>query len=472
MHSASKLRAPFILPAVVTSLSLLGAARAQNTVSALDLHPLSAPPQYAGVFDYDNQRWLSPRAQIAARASSIPVYDNTCTWSGGGFYTGVGDCEDYLADGRVPGGLGGNNPPGATVDNQINFFEFAYCTSTLTGAVDIKVGFYDSLGGPCLGAVAPTPPSLASQAVRFYDFGANSGFPLPGSSTAGSLACFVVGVTSNHGFCLQSDGDGVFDNSALLDNFNWSFQLESPPSAGGPIGGVVIAGEPLFSAPGGCTYNIPCGGGPFGSACGHGLGAFDGHWINVDAANPNCLSAPGAGSNCYWFGGHPGNPFASFYLKLGSAGSCVACTGDPVSYCTAGTSANGCTPTMSLSGTPSVSTPQPVVLTASNVDGQRAGLIFVGLSPQGVPWAPSSTSFLCVKPPLARLPAQNSGGASGQCNGALSADLNAYLVANGNLLLGVAPFSGLLVHAQGWYRDPASPKSTSLTDALTLTYCP
>ncbi len=458
--------------AVLPLLHLTAVASSSAQSSQIDLHPVPGALQRAGVYDYDNQRWLNPRAELAARASSLPVYDNTCVWSGGAFYTGVGVCEDLIADGRIPGGLGGANPTGATVDNQINFFEFAYCTSTLTGAVDIKVGFYDSLGGPCAGGAPPTPPSLASQAARYFDFGANSGFPLPGTTTAGVLACFVIGVTSNTGFCLQSDGDGVFDNNALLDNFNWSFQLDSASAPNQPIGGLVIAGDPLLSAPGGCTYNIPCGGGPFGPACGIGLGATDSHWINVDAANPSCASAPGGGSGCYWFGGYPGNPFASFYLKLGSAGSCSGCDGDPTSYCTAGTSANGCTPSMSLAGAPSVSNPQPVILSANNVDGQRAGLVFVGLVPQSVPWGAGSSSFLCVKPPLARLQAQNSGGTAGQCNGTISGDLNAYLAANGNVLLGASPYSGLLVHAQGWYRDPASPKSTSLSNALTVTFCP
>ncbi len=285
------------------------------------------------------------------------------------------------------------------------------------------------------------------------------------------LACFDVGITSNSGFCLQSDGNGVFDNSPALDNFNWSFQLESPPSPGGPVGGIALAGNPSVSPPGGCTYNIPCGGGPFGPACGHGLGATESYWLNVDPGVPDCPS-PGGGSNCYWFGGHPGNPFASFYLRLGSAGSCGSCDGDPTSYCTAGTSTNGCTPSMSLSGVPSVSAPQPVILTANKVDGQRAGLVFVGLSPQSIPWGAGSSSFLCVKPPTTRPPAQSSGGTAGQCNGTLSGDLNAYLVASGNQPFGVSPYSGLLVHAQGWFRDPASPKSTSLSNALTLTFSP
>ncbi len=455
---------------VLPLLSVVAATSSRAQSTQLDFHPVPGAIARVGVFDYDNQRWLSPRAELAARASSIPVYDNSCISFG--FYTAVSACTDAIADGRIPGGLGGNNPQGATVDNQINYFEFAYCTATLTGAVDIKVGFYDSLGGPCAGSLPPTPPSLASQAARYFDFGANSGFPLPGATSVGALACYFIGITSNSGFCLQSDGDGVFNNDALLDNFNWSFQLESPPSPGGPVGGVVLAGEPSLSPPGGCTYNIPCGGGPSGPACGTGLGALDGFWVNVDPAAPNCTTAPGGGTGCYWFGGYPGNPFASFYLKLGSAGSCGACDGAPTSYCTAGTSTSGCAASMSLSGVPSVANPQPVILSANNVEGQRAGLVFVGLSQQSVPWGAGSSSFLCVKPPIARLPVQNSGGTAGQCNGAISGDLNAYLVANGNVLLGVAPYSGLLVHAQTWCRHPATPKSTSLSDALTVTFCP
>jgi hypothetical protein len=53
----------------------------------------------------------------------------------------------------------------------------------------------------------------------------------------------------------------------------------------------------------------------------------------------------------------------------------------------------------------------------------------------------------------------------------MSLDWNAF-VANHPGALG-APFSaGQLVEAQGWFRDPPSPKATMLSDALEFALCP
>ncbi len=134
-------------------------------------------------------------------------------------------------------------------------------------------------------------------------------------------------------------------------------------------------------------------------------------------------------------------------------------------YCTAGTSSNGCVATLSGSGTPDANAGSGFKLSASNVDGQRSGLIFYGVSGRvAFPWGAGS-SWLCVKSPTQRTAPQNSGGTSGACNGVLSIDWNAFIAANPGAL--GAPFSGGdVVQAQAWCRDPPSSKSTSLSDAL------
>ncbi len=467
---------------IVAAAGLLcGVGAAQQQLSPSNIHPIPGAVKHAGTYDVTMKRWLSPDRAETLRASSIMIYDNTCTWTGGGFYTGTGNCEDYFGDGRIPGGVGNaNNPVGSSVDNEVNFFEMGYCTAALNGTVDIKVGFYDSLGGNCLGAIAPTPPSLASQAAGFFDFGAAAGFPLPGSATAGVLACWFVNFT-NFGFCLQSDADGFYDNSAALDNFAWSFQMENP--SGAPANGIILSGEPGTSPVGGCTYNIPCGTDAlYGNPCGHGLGQDDAFWVNVDNDLPGntsntgvvCVSAPVAGTNCYWFGGHPGNPYSGFYMKIGSAGSCAGCDGSPVNYCTPGTTANGCLSTLALtSGVPSANlSAPPAVITASNVEGAKQGLLFFGYNQSATPWGLGSSSFLCVKSPTQRSPVGNSGGTFNQCDGVLSANLNGIIQAGGGILLGQAVTAGTVIHGQAWFRDPASPKSTSLSNGLSVTVCP
>ncbi|MBM3991030.1 MAG: hypothetical protein FJ298_08480 [Planctomycetes bacterium] len=143
----------------------------------------------------------------------------------------------------------------------------------------------------------------------------------------------------------------------------------------------------------------------------------------------------------------------------------------PVAFCTAGTTTNGCTATLEASGVPSASSTSGFTLTARGVEGAKQGLIFYSITGRTVLAWGSSSSFLCVKAPTQRTPAQLSGGTLGQCNGSLSLDWSSY-VASASSPLG-APFSaGGVVQAQAWFRDPPSPKTTMLSSALEFTLCP
>lgn len=148
-------------------------------------------------------------------------------------------------------------------------------------------------------------------------------------------------------------------------------------------------------------------------------------------------------------------------------------TGSPQSFCTPGTSSNGCTARLTASAQPSLSGSHACLLTASGVDGQRSGLIFYGLDNScfvPVPWGASS-SWLCVRAPLQRTPLASSGGTSGACDGALTLDWNGFSQSHPNAL--GQPWSvGARAFVQAWYRDPPSPKTTTLSDALLLTYVP
>jgi hypothetical protein len=145
--------------------------------------------------------------------------------------------------------------------------------------------------------------------------------------------------------------------------------------------------------------------------------------------------------------------------------------GAPHAYCTAGTTTNGCVSTMSASGTPSASAASGFVLAASSLEGQRQGLVFYGVTGANVqPWGGGS-SFLCVKPPTQRTPVQFSGGTIGACDGTLALDWNAFRATYPGAL--GAPFSaGDVVYAQAWFRDPAAPKTTNLSDALQFALFP
>lgn len=141
-------------------------------------------------------------------------------------------------------------------------------------------------------------------------------------------------------------------------------------------------------------------------------------------------------------------------------------------FCTAGTSSNGCAPSISASGVASATSGSGFTLAVTNVDGQRAGLLFYGLDgPLATPWAPGGTSYLCVKAPTQRMSTHNSGGTSASCNGVLSEDWNGFLAAN-PVALGQPFVGGETVWAQGWFRDPPAPKTTSLSGGLIFTVAP
>ena len=166
------------------------------------------------------------------------------------------------------------------------------------------------------------------------------------------------------------------------------------------------------------------------------------------------------GNNAYPFGGSYSNS-----ITLG-----LNC-GTTTSYCTAGTTSHGCAAHIQGSGTPSVSATSGFTLDVTNMEGAAQGLIFYGLSGRSAsPWGTSS-SFVCVKSPTQRSGAQGGSGTPGACDGSLHLDWNSF-VANTSGALGVPFSAGQLVQAQAWFRDPPSPKTTMLTDAIEFAICP
>jgi len=171
-------------------------------------------------------------------------------------------------------------------------------------------------------------------------------------------------------------------------------------------------------------------------------------------------SGPLGGTHAGWFDG-----WAARYR--------TACA-EVATFCTSGTTSSGCAASLSASGVASASSAGNLTLSASNVEGARAGLFFYGLDNSGftpTPWGGGSSSWLCVKPPTQRTPAQNSGGNAGQCDGALTLEWSSFVAAHPTSL--GAPFAaGDEVFAQAWFRDPPAPKSTSLSNGVSWRVCP
>jgi hypothetical protein len=484
------------------AVALCGVGFAQQRLNPANVHPITVPIRDAGVFDWTTKQWVSGPQANKMLATSYTVFRNDCTWAGGGYYFGTGGfgCWDIVDNGRLPGtdtpmdsldGFDDNGVhiqsgvalSGATDDQNISSFQFAYCTFVLTGSVDIEIAFMNKLRGECANGIPvqgkPYNLTYEQQAIPFgtgtayFDFGSAAGFPLPGTSVAGQQACWTitVGFTGNVGFCMASEGEGTWDNSDDEDKFTWVFEQNNPAPAAGQNNGPIISGEPNAGGWSSGSYNIPNGSDPvFGGACGTGQGSFDGWWMNIDGSAPGVAGpCSPTSTGCYWFGGWPGNPLGSFWMVLGSHGSCAGCSNRPSTYCTSGTTSGGCEALISAIGTSSASAATGFFLNATNVEGNKNGLAFYGTNGgQANPWGATS-SYQCVVPPVKRDATQTSTGTTGQCNGTFSTDLNARWTAKP----AHNPGAGAVVNAQYWFRDPAGPPpDTALSNGITWTVCP
>jgi hypothetical protein len=145
---------------------------------------------------------------------------------------------------------------------------------------------------------------------------------------------------------------------------------------------------------------------------------------------------------------------------------------NPQPYCTAGTSTNGCTPSINANVQPNTANNASCVITTSGVEGQKQVIVFYGVDNTGfapAPWGAGSTSFRCVKSPTKRLGApQNSGGNAGLCDGSYVINWDAFQAANPTAL-GNPWTAGDKVFVQSMYRDPAAVKTLNLSNALELT---
>jgi hypothetical protein len=142
-----------------------------------------------------------------------------------------------------------------------------------------------------------------------------------------------------------------------------------------------------------------------------------------------------------------------------------------LAYCTAGTTTNGCLATMSAAGVPSIGATSGFVLVSSNLEGQRAGIHFYGVSGRAQTIWNGGTSRVCVRSPVQRMASSNSGGTPGACDGLRADDWLAYLSTHPGSL--GQPFAaGVTVNAQSWFRDPPAPGGTNLSDGFEFVTLP
>ena len=141
----------------------------------------------------------------------------------------------------------------------------------------------------------------------------------------------------------------------------------------------------------------------------------------------------------------------------------------PIGACAAGPSSNGCTPTLTTTGSPSLSLSQGFVIGSSQLPAQRSALVLYGTS-CGIeqPWA---TSTRCVGSPVQRTLALSTGGSPGACDGSLGLDFHVWRTTQPHAL-GVPFHPGDAVWVQVWYRDPGSPLGSNFSPGLRFLCCP
>jgi hypothetical protein len=455
---------------------LAASAAAQQRFPESRKFPITAPIRNAGTVDVTTGKWTRAGA---AKAGSQIVYNNTCTWAGGTYYAAFDWCEDNYDEGRIPSPSSPNAPSGAQVSNTILSIQVSYCTfvgpTAGVGGYDMDLAFWDNLGGDCVGGVPPTPPAVSSTATAYLPL---AGLGLPGSSAVGFQACWIVTLdTSNTGFALLSDGDGVFQGTGAQDKFTWMQRQNATQaiSLPGTPDGFFIAGDPAVCAFGDGTYGNPGSGGG-----GTGLDTFDGSWINVDgigvgasgqpAGCPNSVAQYGFGTNCYFFGGYPTGPLASYYIVIESDGR-----GGATTYCTQSkaTTVAGCTASLTATdltlATGSWNTtdiPRQACLGVGTVLG-----IYIYTDGVGIGQSAFSTNVvfgtLCLqgfkRSAPACAPATLPNAQPGVCN---FGPMSTAPACNGGAL-GIAV--GEDVNVQLWYRDPGAAGNANFSNAIFYT---
>jgi hypothetical protein len=138
-----------------------------------------------------------------------------------------------------------------------------------------------------------------------------------------------------------------------------------------------------------------------------------------------------------------------------------------VTYCHAKMNSQGCVPSISYSGSASLSGSDNFFVGASDVINQRLGLLLWSRTPSATPFQGGT---LCLHAPIVRTGMQNSGGNVGvvDCSGQFQFHFSqSYMIANGLV-------AGTSLNAQYYYRDTSQSDGTGvgLTNALHFTIAP
>jgi hypothetical protein len=286
------------------------------------------------------------------------------------------------------------------------------------------------------------------------------------ASPGGVNACVPGRVFNNKGDLCDSASNGMIVSSG------WSFVCQIAPHAGTHFVGDA-AGYAIY------TLDNPVSkfGGYFGTNSGYADASVS-FYDSSGALIGSVTAVYPADCNWYWNGWQANagavikridiqglNPYGGGFVHMDDMQIEAGCTGNSTVYCTGKVNSAGCTPSIGSTGIPSATAGSGFVVSTKNELDNKFGLYFY--SKAGANNAPFQGGYLCGQPPLTRTSVQNSGGTP-PCNGMYSIDFNAYIASGKDPAL----VGGQQVWLQTWSRDPASPSTTNLSDALSFTICP
>ncbi len=267
----------------------------------------------AGVYHTATGTWTR-NSSATANIGPMVVYNNDANT---GYFGLQADNETWIDNGRLPSDSS-PSPVGTSSDYYMNGIQTAYCTSNATGTFDVNVSFWNMHGQQC------ADPTVGNT-VAPDSLVALTG--MPGASSGGGTGCWLVTVDLAGGgeVCLQADGDGTYDGLIDIDGFGVGFNMSS--TSGGSAGPFLNGDPNVYPFGDGTDFQNP-------GVLGTGLDTHDLFWLN---------EATQTYQGCYWFGGYPANPYASFWWQLSADGSCgggPSC-GDQGASCTSNANSSG-----------------------------------------------------------------------------------------------------------------------------------
>ncbi len=209
-------------------------------------------------------------------------------------------------------------------------------------------------------------------------------------------------------------------------------------------------------------------------AGGAGLAGYAGVWNTTAVFDPTGATNIIAGSTSFLQNVGSSTQPRYFHLRARDAagnwgptahfGPVLVNAASVSTYCTGKLNSAGCVPAISSNGAQPSKSAGNFAVTCSLVVSRKSGLLFFGAAPQA---APFQGGTLCVVQPTLRTEVQFSGGnASGDdCTGNFSYAFSTAIMTT----LGLNP--GQTVYAQYWHRDPQSPSTTGLSNAIQFTVC-